>query len=108
MLKPHIQNFLNDFVSKFEETGIRINSLVLFGSQARGTAVLSSDIDIAVVMDAPLSSQERGELRGIGEDIDFRINVDLFFTTRDALDNASGTFDTNKYIRDEGVVLWPR
>jgi len=107
-MKPHIQSFLDEYVSKFEETGIHIDSLVLFGSQARGTAVLSSDIDIAVVMGAPLSSQERGELRGIGEDIDFRINVDLFFTTRDALDKASGTFDTNKYIRDEGVVLWPR
>lgn len=108
MPKPHIQDFLHKFVAKFEETGIRIDSLVLFGSQAKGTAVLSSDVDIAVVMDAPLCSQQRGELRGIGEDIDHRINVDLFFTTRDALNNASGTFDTNKYIRDEGVVLWPQ
>jgi len=107
-MRPFIQDFLCKFVAKFEETGIHIDSLILFGSQAKGTAVLSSDVDIAVVMDAPLSSQQRGELRGLGEDIDFRINVDLFFTTRDALNKASGVFDTNKYIRDEGVVLWPR
>lgn len=108
MPRPHIQDFLQKYVSKFEETGIIIDSLILFGSQARDTAVLSSDVDIAVVMKTPLSSCERGELRGIGEDIDHRIETNLFFTTREALDAATDIFDTNKYIREEGVVLWPR
>ena len=108
MPKLHIQEFLQKYVAKFEETGIHIDSLILFGSQAKGTAVLSSDVDIAVVMDTPLTSLQRGQLRGIGEEIDHRICVDLFFTTREALNAATGTFDTNKYIRDGGVVIWPQ
>ena len=108
MPKPHIREFLNEFVSKFEATGIEIESLILFGSQAKDTATLSSDIDIAVVMKTPLSSCDRGELRCIGEDINDSIETNLFFTMQEAVNEATGIFDTNKYIREEGIVIWPR
>jgi len=107
MPRPHIQEYLQKYVAKYKETGIEAEALILFGSQARGDAVLSSDIDIAVVMNVPLTSKERGMLRGIGDEVDHRIETNLFFTNRAALDAAHDIFDTNKYIREEGVVLWP-
>ncbi|MCL1786964.1 MAG: nucleotidyltransferase domain-containing protein [Defluviitaleaceae bacterium] len=108
MPKPHIQDFLQKFVTKFEQTGIDVSALILFGSQARDTATLSSDVDIAVVMKAPLSPCHRGELRAIGEEINDAIETNLFFTTQEALDAATKIFDTNKYIREEGIILWPK
>ena len=107
-MRLHIKEFLDKFVSKFEQMDIDVDSLILFGSQAKGTAVLSSDVDIAVVMDKQLTPKERGTLRYLGDEIDADVEVNLFFTTRQALNDAVGVFDTNKYIRDEGVILWPR
>ena len=108
MMRPHVKDFLNSYVQLFETLDIDIDSLVLFGSQAKGAAKISSDIDIAVVMKENLSPQERGTLRGLGDEIDMRMRVNLFFTTPAALATAAHVFDTNKYIRDEGVVLWPQ
>jgi predicted nucleotidyltransferase len=79
---------------------------VLFGSQARGTATISSDVDIAVVMNENLSARERGEIICLGDEIDEEFKTSIFFTTKHALENASGIFDTNKYIKEEGIVLW--
>jgi len=107
-MRPQVKEYLNKFVDQFEQLNFDIDSLILFGSQAKGTAILSSDIDIAVVMDKHLSPQERGTLRDLGDEIDMRIKLDLFFTTQQALSNATDIFNTNKYIRDEGVVLWQR
>ncbi|MCL2349891.1 MAG: nucleotidyltransferase domain-containing protein [Defluviitaleaceae bacterium] len=106
-MRAYVREFLDRFVENFAELGIETSSLVLFGSHAKGTAKLSSDIDIAVVESVPLTSLERGILRGIGEEIDERIEVNLFFTTPQALQDAKDVFDTNMYIRDEGLVLWP-
>ena len=105
-MRVEIQNFLKEYVKKFEELNININSLILFGSQAKGTATISSDIDIAVVMDENLSPRIRGELLCLADEVDMRYDVNLFFTTKNALENATGHFDTNKYIKEEGVILW--
>ena len=107
-MKTYIKEFLENYIAKFEEMKIEIDSLILFGSQARGDAILSSDVDIAVVMKTPLTSEERGSLRCLGEDIDDSIETNLFFTTRQAIEDSARIFDTNKYIKEEGVVLWPR
>ena len=105
-MRPEIRRFLDEYVNQFAKLNIDVNSLILFGSQARGTATISSDIDIAVVMDHALHPRQRGELLSLGDEIDTRFDVNLFFTTKNALDNATGDFDTNKYINEEGVVLW--
>ena len=105
-MRPEVKLFLEEYVGQFRRLGVKIDSLILFGSQARGTATLSSDIDIAVVMDEMLSPLDRGKLLSLGDEIDLRLKTNLFFTTRQALDAASGIFDTNRYIREEGQILW--
>jgi len=105
-MRAEIEHFIDEYIDRFNKLGIHVNALVLFGSQARNTATISSDIDIAVVMDEDLPPRTRGELLCLGDETDMRFDVNLFFTTRDAVENATGDFDTNKYIREEGVVLW--
>ncbi|MCL1786825.1 MAG: nucleotidyltransferase domain-containing protein [Defluviitaleaceae bacterium] len=105
-MRTEVAEFLDMYVNRFKMLGLPVDALVLFGSQARNTATISSDIDIAVVMNDDLSPYDRGQLLNLGSEIDMRYDVDLFFTNKSALKNASGCFDTNKYIREEGVVLW--
>jgi len=106
-MRRDVSEFLEKYVAEFKNMGIKnVDSLVLFGSQARDTAKVSSDIDIAVVMSESLNSLERGQLLSLGDDVDMRFETNLFFTTRKALNDAHRDLDTNKYIRDEGVILW--
>ena len=107
-MRQYIRESLEMFIKHFELLKYDVDALILFGSQARGTAVVSSDIDIAVVHSVPLTSQERGTLRCLGEDIGIKTEINLFFTTPQAIADAEGVFDTNKYIREEGVILWEK
>ena len=101
-----VEDFLVKYIDEFCKLNIDVDSIILFGSQARGTAKISSDIDIAVVMNESLTARERGKLLCLGDEIDEHMVTNVFFTTRQALDKASDVFDTNTYIKEEGVVLW--
>ena len=106
-MREHIQQYLEQYIEKFEALNLdNVEALILFGSQARGSATISSDVDIAVVMREPLDVKSRGSLRCLGEDINPHIEVNLFFTTPEALDNSQHHFDTNTHIKKEGVMLW--
>ena len=105
-MRPEISHFLTEYIRRFKELNANIDSLILFGSQARGTATITSDIDIAVVANGELPPRTRGELMCLADDMDSRFEVNLFFTTRDNIENATEFFDTNSHIKKEGVVLW--
>ena len=106
-MREYIRQYLNSYVDKFKTLGLEdVESLILFGSQAKGTATISSDVDIAVVMKKPLDAASRGNLRCLGEYINPNIVTNLYFTTTEALENPQHHFDTNTYIKKEGIVLW--
>jgi len=105
-MRDDVKCFVDKYVRRFNKLEIPACSLILFGSQARGTATICSDIDIAVVMDGDLSPKQRGALLNLADEIDPRQNVNLFFTKSTALEKPEGTFNTNKYIKEEGIVLW--
>lgn len=108
-MKPYTKKIVDEYVAKLSETVLsdaNVNSLVLFGSQARGDATASSDIDIAVVTNAPISNYNRGNMQCLTDDISTQVDINLFFTTTDAIQNAKDIFDTNLYIKNEGVVVW--
>ena len=105
-VRRYLRQYLDDYVEEFEKLNIDVNALILFGSHARGEGVLSSDVDIAVVMNEPLSSRERGILRCLGDEINPYIETDLFFTHVQALEGPTHHFDTNTHIKREGIVLW--
>ena len=105
-MRSEVKHFLDKYINRIKELDMDINSIVLFGSQARETATISSDIDIAVITDKDLPHRDRGQLLCLNDEIDMRFEVNLFFTTKSNLENACGDFDTNKYIKKEGIVLW--
>jgi len=105
-MRDYIKGYLDKYVKTFEMLNINVEALILFGSHARDTALVSSDVDIAVVMKEPLGREAKGLLRCLGDEIDEDIRVDLFFTTKEAINSAEGVFDTNRYIKEEGIVLW--
>jgi len=105
-MRAEVKQFLDEYVSNFSKLNADVNSLMLFGSQARNTATITSDIDIAIIMNEDLSPQSRGQLLSLGDEIDHRFDVNLFFTTKSALECAKSNLDTNKHIREEGIILW--
>ena len=106
-MREHIKQYLKQYVEKFEALNIAgVEALILFGSQARDSATISSDIDIAVVVSEPLDVRSRGLLRCLGDDINPHIETNLFFTTPEALESPQHHFDTNTHIKREGVALW--
>lgn len=106
-MRDYIKEYLKEYVDRFKELLLEdVEALILFGSQARDTATISSDIDIAVIMKKPLDAQSRGLLRCLSEDINPHIEVNLFFTTAEALKAPHHHFDTNTYIKEEGIILW--
>jgi len=48
-LKPEVSKIVREYYRHLLDAEIPIKALIVFGSQARGTANASSDIDIAVV-----------------------------------------------------------
>jgi uncharacterized protein len=85
--------------------------VILFGSQARGTADKHSDIDLLIIGDRPSEKWSRrheiGKIRRSLPPINIPVDV-LFFTTDEA---RTWRNTTNHIIRDaflEGEVLYER
>jgi predicted nucleotidyltransferase len=72
-----VQNILRKHVPDYE--------VWAFGSRTKGTARRYSDLDLAVITDAPLSLQIRGDMaEDFSEsDLPFRVDVLDWATTRD-------------------------
>jgi len=84
----------------------KIRYILLFGSEARGEATLTSDVDIALVSDEPLSRAERLAFSEVLEDIHFpEVNV---INTCIASLNTDRFMDVNYHIKREGVVIYER
>ncbi len=79
-------------------------SIVLFGSQARGTAKITSDIDLAIISEVDLTMDKRLEIIEMLEDYPQPMNYQLFFTCVSNLDTDK-YFDANYHIKREGVLL---
>ena len=65
--KADVRRVVGRFCQQLEQMGIRSERVLLFGSQAKGTAREGSDIDLVIVSAAwePYSERERLELLGI-------------------------------------------
>ena len=106
-INDKLKNILMQLQSHFEQLyGDRLTQMVLYGSQARGDADLDSDIDVLVVLKAPVQA---------GEEIDrtLQIVADLSlqndeviscqFMTEEKFTNYQGPLLRN--IRKEGILI---
>ncbi|GHV14751.1 hypothetical protein FACS1894219_11120 [Clostridia bacterium] len=105
-MRSEIKQFLDQVVRRYSSENLPIESVILFGSQARGDAKISSDVDLAIVTLPNLTHTERGKIICIPDEYNECIKTNLYFTTADNLASASLWNDTNYHIRNEGIVLW--
>lgn len=76
MAKKHVEVIVKEFIQAVKKRNIRVEKAILFGSYAKGNAVETSDIDVAVI--SPDFGQDYLEeavlLKEISEDIDLDIS----------------------------------
>jgi len=81
----------------------QIRRIVLFGSEARGEATLTSDIDIALISDVPLTRPQR---------LAFTATLDDGYPEIRVINTLSANLDTDKYldvnyhIKREGLLIY--
>ena len=98
-----------DAVRRRIVAAINPQQIVMFGSQARGDATASSDIDLLVVQDTARSDREvRRHLERLL--LDRRFGLDLIVRTPEeiALNLADGNPFYTEHIFTDGVVLYDR
>jgi len=86
--------------------GEQLDKLILFGSQARGTAQPDSDIDILIVLkDAFNYSQESEKISQSIADLCLENNIliSCAFATREQVENYNSGFFRN--VRQDGLLI---
>ncbi|MDR0273154.1 MAG: nucleotidyltransferase domain-containing protein [Clostridiales bacterium] len=99
---PKLTDYINENISALPEF---ITRIILFGSYARGTARVGSDIDLALVAQNTWTFEDRTSIRNFFEDFDCELS--FFFTTENGL-NSDDKNNANFWIRTEGIELWKR
>jgi predicted nucleotidyltransferase len=84
-----------------------ISQVILFGSFAKNTARVGSDIDIALVSQESWTFEDRSTVREIFEEFECGSELSFFFTTENNL-LSDDKNNANYWIRNEGVSLWNR
>jgi predicted nucleotidyltransferase len=83
-----------------------VESIILFGSEAKGSAKLTSDVDIAVVSSKPLNMKERlSILSQVPHDLYCDVDVRVVCLRRTSLDTTN-KLDIGYSIKREGVVIY--
>ena len=85
-----------------------IKQIIVFGSHARGTATLRSDIDLALVYanENDEAKSDRAQMHSLLSDILPLTEITLFGTTFNKISNANEPKTANFGIREEGRVIW--
>ncbi|MEH1769947.1 MAG: nucleotidyltransferase domain-containing protein [Nostoc sp.] len=86
--------------------GEQLDKLILFGSQARGTAQTDSDIDILIVLkDVFNYSQESEKISQIIADLclEYNVLISCAFATSEQLENYNSGFFRN--VRQDGLLI---
>jgi len=102
------RNVILESLKQYLQTlyGEQLQAVILYGSQAREDAHESSDIDILVVLDAPINPYR--EIDRTSEFIaqlclDNDVVISRHFISSDKFQNASNPFLQN--IRNEGILV---
>jgi len=86
-----------------------LSKIILFGSVARGDNTIKSDVDLAIITQAPICSAQRKMItRAVAEfeTLESMLDIDCFYSTEEALATANHWSDPRTSIREEGITLW--
>jgi predicted nucleotidyltransferase len=101
---PELTQYIGEKNLAFPDMLLRI---VLFGSYAKGTARINSDIDLALIANRTWDTSDKAEIHTLFDDFDIGAELSFFHTTTSKLDTNSKN-NANYWIREEGVELWRR
>lgn len=86
----------------------KIHYILLFGSQAREQTKLTSDIDIAIISDEPLTRKERYQIYPDPDEKELsNIDYNITSTTLDKL-HTENPLDINYSIKKEGIIIYEK
>ena len=109
-----IQNIVPTIADALEKNSAdlpsAISQILVFGSHARGTATLRSDVDLAIVYanESDENRKDRAMLYYILDSVIPTIEIQLFGTTYEKIKNAKINQDANYGIKTEGRIVWER
>lgn len=94
-----------DLIDKYATPDLKY--VITFGSCARGTMTIGSDIDLLLVFDQEKSIMEKADIRElIEDDEEVLVPVDLVFYTSEQF--KTGTSYLTRAIKKEGILVWER
>ncbi|MCL1842235.1 MAG: nucleotidyltransferase domain-containing protein [Defluviitaleaceae bacterium] len=99
---PGLAGYINENALKFPAN---LSRVIIFGSFAKGTARVGSDVDIALVSPETWSFENRSLMREIFENYECGAKLSLFYTTENGLQSDDKN-NANFWIRTEGKILW--
>ncbi|MGL4736004.1 MAG: nucleotidyltransferase domain-containing protein [Cellulosilyticaceae bacterium] len=83
---------------------IQIEKIILFGSCARGTCKITSDLDLLVVTHDVVSRSVRGDLASeLDEPLD-GVRTDIVFYNKQVFEEADSLF--MRQIRQDGIIIY--
>ena len=88
--------------------GSKVNTIILYGSTAKGTATEESDVDIAILVNSTLDTEEEDRLNDFI--VDMNLKYDTVFSVIDLTEadfkKWGNVVPFYKNVADEGIVLW--
>lgn len=100
-----LQKLIPGLVSIFNES---INSIILYGSVARGTETSESDVDIAVIV-GDFSEKMHDDMIDFIVDLELEYNMVLsvFLIEDDKFRKWADVMPFYRNVKEEGIQLWP-
>ena len=87
---------------------VGVHAIILYGSVARGTDERDSDVDIALVLDSPLTPEQEDRLADLVVELDLK--YDRVFSVIDLaqsdLERYTDVIPFYRNVQKEGIVLW--
>ena len=89
-----------------------VEKLILFGSFARGTQTITSDVDLAIIFIGKLTNNARATFREIisnfEEKHNFEYDIQPTYVTLDNYLTDEHLLNVSSSIRKDGIVLWQK
>lgn len=91
-----------DYLSSYNIPGLE--TIILFGSCARNTIRITSDVDLLIITSYPLERIMCGEIASVLEEEIDKVHTDVIFYTREQYENSARLF--TQQVKKEGIVLY--
>jgi predicted nucleotidyltransferase len=85
-----------------------LSAIILYGSVAKGTDQHDSDVDVALIIERPMSTEQNDKLSDFIVDMDLK--YDKVFSVIDLInsdiENYNSIIPFYRNVKEEGIVLW--